>query len=554
MNSIYKVLYKILNFTRIWIFKGWFCALFLSQISVMGQAATLDTVTGTGDSPPMNINSLVPIVNNDSLANFQVDQLLFSYLIFVKSDLSIDWSKSVARSISFNNSRTRVVIKLNNRRWSNGHLVTANDLVYGFQLIKQYGLSYPNYGMGGMPNIIKKMIVVNSHEVILHLKRPVNPSWFELNGISQLVPLPRFAWKQYSLAYIYKHQGSPSLLRYSDGPYRLDEFHTGRYLMLSRNNHYSGPPVHPKHIVFYMYPLASGEFLALKSGHIDLGNVPHLLLPAQNLVHNLRTCVTNGGYGINYIPLNFRNASDSFFKDISVRQALEMAIDQQQIINVAYHGLGKASFSPVPSNPPTFLSPQMKLAVNHPANRFSVEQADRLLTDDGWLLDSLGIRRKNGKTLIFSLLVSSASRTNRVVAELIQDDWRKIGVIVHIHLVPFNVELSRLANPRDWDSAIIPWIYSPDYYPSGDGLFNTNGGTNYGGYSSPEMDKLIKQTTSNPGKSALFAYQDFAAKHLPVIFLPTPDYLIKYRSSYPINEIDMALSLVSCGQPAVRNR
>ncbi|MDR7926584.1 ABC transporter substrate-binding protein [Acidithiobacillus thiooxidans] len=508
---------------------------------------TINTVTGTGDSPPMNINSLLPIVNNDSLANFQVNQLMFTYVIFINDHLSVDWNRSLAKSIKFEKSNTEVNIKLKRWLWSNGKLISARDLVYGFDIIKNYGLRYPNYGMGGIPYIIKRIKVINSDEVRLYLKHEVNPIWFELNGISQLVPLPFFAWKNYSLEYIVNHQTDPSLLKYSDGPYRLDNFYPGRYLSLKINNHFSGIFPRPNKIIFHMVSSSGVEFWGLKSGNINLGNVPHLLLPARHLVDHLTSCITNGGYGINYIPINFHNSSISFLKNVLVRRALELTINQKKIIKIAYHGFGTPDYSPVPADPYTFLSPEMKLAVMHPESRYSIRKADYFLHKSGWLKNKSGIREKNGKILKFNMMVCSASRTNRIVAEILQDEWRKIGVIVDIKLVPFNVELSNLGNPMKWQTAIIPWVYSPDYYPSGDGLFNTAGGTNYGGYSNPEMDRLIHETTVKNNKLYLFSYQDFAAKNLPVLFLPMPKYLVKYSPVIKLSDINMSLSLVGCG-------
>lgn len=523
-----------------------FILLVAVELVFTASAMTLKTVTGTGDSPPMNINSLLPIVNNDSLADFQVDQLLFAYAIWVNNDLSIDWGKSLAKSIKFSDKNTVVSIKLKKWRWSNGRIVTANDLVYSLSLIKNYGERYPNYGMGGIPYIIKKTSIVNEHKVVLYLAHSVNPVWFELNGISQLVPLPAFMMKKYSLKYIYDNQTNKYLVRYTDGPYMLSGYKAGRYVSFVRNKEYSGPLVVPNKIIFYMFPSEGAEFWSLKSGVINLGNVPHFLLPAKNLVNKLRSCYTNGGYGINYAPLNFHNKSVSFFHSLAVRKALEVAINQKQIITIAYHGLGVASYSPVPVYPSTFLSPKMKWEDTHPDSVFNIRLADRFLSDSGWVLNSNNIREKNGKLLKFDLMVSSASRTDRIVAELLQASWRKIGVLIHIKLVPFNVELSKLENPNGWQAAIIPWIYSPDYYPSGDGLFNSGGGTNYGGFSNPILDRFIELTAIRPGNEYLYKYQDYAANVLPVLFLPMPKYLVKYDSGFGLKRVNTALSLVHC--------
>jgi peptide/nickel transport system substrate-binding protein len=67
------------------------------------------------------------------------------------------------------------------------------------------------------------------------------------------------------------------------------------------------------------------------------------------------------------------------------------------------------------------------------------------------------------------------------------------------------------------------WVYSPDYYASGESLYSTGAGSNAGSYSDPTADKLIKATTSigaSGSQSSLDTYQDYIAKQVPVIFQP----------------------------------
>ncbi|MCY0880407.1 MAG: peptide ABC transporter substrate-binding protein, partial [Firmicutes bacterium] len=68
------------------------------------------------------------------------------------------------------------------------------------------------------------------------------------------------------------------------------------------------------------------------------------------------------------------------------------------------------------------------------------------------------------------------------------------------------------------------WSYEPDYYPTGGGLFATGAGSNAGGYADPIMDQLI-QKSYGPGsalqtRQTLNAYQAYAVKKLPVIWMP----------------------------------
>ncbi|SCE09049.1 peptide/nickel transport system substrate-binding protein, partial [Streptomyces sp. DfronAA-171] len=63
-------------------------------------------------------------------------------------------------------------------------------------------------------------------------------------------------------------------------------------------------------------------------------------------------------------------------------------------------------------------------------------------------------------------------------------------------------------------------------YPSGDSLFATGGGSNFGSYSNPAVDKLVSATTTSSSDEAVQKYSAALAKDLPVVWLPEPDYQI----------------------------
>jgi peptide/nickel transport system substrate-binding protein len=62
------------------------------------------------------------------------------------------------------------------------------------------------------------------------------------------------------------------------------------------------------------------------------------------------------------------------------------------------------------------------------------------------------------------------------------------------------------------------WIFAPDYYPSGEPLFQTGAGSNSGSYSDKKMDTLIKGTTV--GQANLGPYSVYGAIQLPVVWQP----------------------------------
>jgi peptide/nickel transport system substrate-binding protein len=77
------------------------------------------------------------------------------------------------------------------------------------------------------------------------------------------------------------------------------------------------------------------------------------------------------------------------------------------------------------------------------------------------------------------------------------------------------------------------WIYTPDYYPTGGALFKTNAALNGEDYSNNTMNSLIEKTYQPYTSTAqemqrLDQYQSFAARHIPVIWMPyaASDYVV----------------------------
>jgi len=64
------------------------------------------------------------------------------------------------------------------------------------------------------------------------------------------------------------------------------------------------------------------------------------------------------------------------------------------------------------------------------------------------------------------------------------------------------------------------WIYSPDFYPTGEEIWATGAGSNAGQYSDPKADALIKLTNTSSSLTALYNYENYLALQLPVIWQP----------------------------------
>jgi peptide/nickel transport system substrate-binding protein len=66
-------------------------------------------------------------------------------------------------------------------------------------------------------------------------------------------------------------------------------------------------------------------------------------------------------------------------------------------------------------------------------------------------------------------------------------------------------------------------LCSPDFYPSGEELFQTHAVANYENWSDPTADQLIAATTTGSdleSQANLAKYQDYIINQVPVVWMP----------------------------------
>ena len=111
-----------------------------------------------------------------------------------------------------------------------------------------------------------------------------------------------------------------------------------------------------------------------------------------------------------------------------------------------------------------------------------------------------------------------------------QAAWQQAGIKITLTTASFNTVLGNAVpctgKSCTWeiDSWGGGWVYAPDYYPSGELLFQTGAGSNSGSYSDKTNDALIHAT--NFGDATLAAYENYLAKSLPVVWQPNQAYAI----------------------------
>ncbi len=475
--------------------------------------------------------------------NSQMNFMMYEPLVHISRTDTINYHKSIASRILYNKAGTRYVIKIGSRyKWSNGHPVTAQDVVFTWNIMKAASQSnaiwsYGGAGGGGIPADWTSVKAVGTHEVVVTLAHPANQSWFIHNGLAQIIPVPQKQWDKYphnmtqELSYIKSLANVPSAKPYHvvDGPFQFAQMQPSNYWDFTPNPHYGGHKATIKKIRFQYETSSSNEFAGLKTGVVDVGYLPPSLWSSKSKLSSIDRFWSGYVFGFNMARVNQSPKAlgglGPIFSQQYIRAALEMGINQRGIIQSFYHGQGVMEDSPVPSQPST---PFYDAALAKAPYPFNPAQGKKLLESHGWT-SVHGVMTKQGVKLSFPLIYASGSTTINDIVQLVKAGWAREGIQVSLVPEPYdNVIQTMHANPAKWDAAFWGggWTYQPDYYPTGGELFATGSAANAGHYNSRTMDKLI-QASYAPGTRAqtrktLFAYESWAVHDIPYLWFPWP--------------------------------
>lgn len=347
------------------------------------------------------------------------------------------------------------------------------------------------------------------------------------------------------------------------GPFKLSQFTSSGYLKMVPNKNYSGSPK-PTIAALVEEPFTSdaSEFNALHNGNITIG-----YLPIQDLAQ--RAALKRAGYSFSpwysfsdaYLLYNFTNAAvGSIFKQLYFRQAFQSLVNQPQYIKDFGGGFGTINNGPVPGYPPNNPD-ESPLEAKGQYYPFDQSKAVTLLKDNGWDVKPGGITTcakpgtatgdcgsgiASGQALNLTMLYANGSTELTNEMQAMQSTMKATaGITLQLSTAPGSQVFSTTLNGctfstpcnnwelGDWGGA---WVYSLDYLPTGGEIFATGSASNGGYYSNPTNDANIAATHVAPTPAAeivaLFKYEDYVVKQLPVVWMPnTPYQFTVYKSN-----------------------
>lgn len=214
------------------------------------------------------------------------------------------------------------------------------------------------------------------------------------------------------------------------GPYVVQSWKEGDHVTLVKRKDYNWGPAAvgytgPAFLDTITYKLVSEPSLRVASVQSGQADIAYNASPQElkSLKEEGFTVATPRYLGfVNGWAINTKHAP---YDDVKVRQALQIAINRQEIIDTVYTSDWKLPTSFIQSNVPGATDQSALLAYNPDA-------AEKLLDEAGWIKGADGVRAKDGKPLELTIHSNPYLATSKSVDELIAQQLGKIGWKVSI--------------------------------------------------------------------------------------------------------------------------
>ena len=361
-------------------------------------------------------NELVVAVASEPEAGFDaisgghgsITKVFFSTLL--KRDKELGWENDLATGYEVSDDKlTWIVTIRDDAKFTDGEKLTAEDVAFTYETTKESSTEVDL-------TMIEKVEATDDKTVEFTLTRPMS-TFIEKLGICGIVP---------KHAYNDDFKDSPI----GSGPYKFVQWDKGQQVIAEINDDYYGnkPSIKKLTMVFLDTDAA---YAAVKSGDVDMASINGELAKEEIEGKEIIDIQSIETYGVEFpMVANTGQKTESGYEignnvtsDISIRKALNTAIDRQGIVDGVLNGYGSVSTTGLEKMP--WLNEKTVLDKSQYNN---VDKAKKILADGGWEdTDNDKILEKDGTKASFKLLYTSGNYRQEMALEF-QKIAKEIGI------------------------------------------------------------------------------------------------------------------------------
>lgn len=399
--------------------------------------------------------------------------------------------------------------------FSDGEALSAEDVVFTFETAKNSG------SVIDLSNV-KLIEAINEHTVQFTLSEPQS-TFIDLLVTTGIVP---------KHAYDEKYNENPI----GSGPYQLEQWDRGQQIIVTANPQYYGEKPKFKKLTF-VFLNEDTAFAAAKAGEVDVASVTTLLVKEE--VPGMKSIglesVDNRGIMFPYVPSGEVTSEghpigNDVTADLAIRQAINIAIDRQALVDGILQGFGTPAYS-VADHLPWWNEETV-------FEDGRMEEAESILDEAGWIMNDDGVREKDNLEAKFQLLYSSGDQVRQSLSMAFAEMIAPLGISVETKGYSWN-ELERLmySNPvmMGWGSYTALEMYN--LYSSetqGIGYYNAN----Y--YGNQVVDDYMTQALNSISQEEAYEYWKLAQWDGETGFAAQGDapwaWLVNLKHYYLVNE------------------
>lgn len=478
---------------------------------------------------PRFINPILAVSDVDK----DLTTLIYSGLMRKKSDGSLIEDLAQSHTISEDFKTYHFILKPD-LTWHDGTPITTKDIAYTINSTKNPDLKSPFQSLWNNVTVEIK----NDREITFSLNKPF-PGFLEMLSLGILpahiwsnIDINNFAFSEYNLDPI------------GSGPYKIDKIKKDSagvptlFELKSFKNFALGKP-HINQINLHLYPNETLLIADYEQGKIDSMNSvnPSYVEKIKSADKRIITTPLPRVFG-----LFFNQNQNPIFTQAEVREALDLLIDKNYIVENVLNGYGTVVNGPL--SPQTFGYEAIK-STDIEADQRSQTSLD-ILTKNGWAPNKDGILMKkiNGSDTLLKLTITTTdSEELKTIASFVKTQWEKIGIQVDIIVLDQNTLNQEAIRPRKYDVLLFGMVIGneADLYSFWHSSQRSDPGLNISFYTSVQTDNLLAKLESTNDKEQrrdlVRQIQNTIASDHPAVFMYSPYFI--YAAPKEVQNIEI---------------
>jgi len=494
-------------------------AVFLGGLILLGLGCSKSS-SKVSDTPlrlvlkaePSNLNSIL----HTDVPSAEVIGLISNGLFRLNSNLELEPDLLESYTVS-DDGKTFVFHLKKNAKWSDGHPITAEDVVFTFDTLMSPKTNTVRRGLFVIEGKPVKFKALDTYTVQATLPEPFAP--FLTNMSMGLIP-------KHILQNTDINTATFNQKPISTGPFNLVVWKPSQYILLERNDLYFGSRAKVKKIIMKIIPDSNTQLMAYQKDEVDELQISPKDVDA---VKKLPNRVLYRYEDLQYTYLGF-NLKKPWFSNFLVRQAIAYAINKPALVQTVLKGYGKPADTPCA--PVSWAYPSADQLVKYD---YDPKKSEALLVQAGFKRNpKTQWFEKDGKVFEFTLITNKGNPEREKTAEILQQALKQVGIKMNIQVMEWSSFVKMITGPKDpkpFDAVMLGWALGtdPDSYLTWHSS-QYPAGFNFVGYKNAKVDSLLVQGRREMDQKKRKAiYQEMhklIASDLPYIFLYYPEVVI----------------------------